>query len=647
MCGIAGFLAADPQAKAGPEIVRLLAAAMIHRGPDGAGLFAEGPMAFAHRRLSIIDLSSSGLQPMTNEDGTVVILVNGEIYNHHELRAELEQKGHRFRSHSDSEVVAHLYEEVGDRVPERLRGMFALAIYDTKLRRLLLARDRFGEKPLYYTQRADGFAFASELAALLADPRTAADVSPAALDLYLTLQYVPAPESIFRQIQKLPAGHLLTVACGQTPQLRRYYDLSYRPFDEPLDETEVVQRTRALVEDAVRVRMMSDVPLGAFLSGGLDSSIVVACMAAASSKPVQTFSVGFVGAEVDELPFARRVAERFHTDHHELMIRPVLADVLPQIVRHHGEPFGDTSTLPTQYLCAATRKHVTVALSGDAGDEAFGGYNRYRWGRLATRLMHLPGPLPRIVQTLLGALPGARAAGIRAFARDLSADSATRYLTLICHFSYRQRQALYGPGLREQLTVDHAADRFREALNASAARDEVNRFSELDSKGYLPDDIFAKVDAASMMHSLEARAPFADHPVMEFAARLPGRFKLRNGRGKYVLKRAFADVIPEEILSRPKKGFASPTRGWFAGPLRAFARELLLAPEARARGLFEVGAVEDLLARHASGEDHGERIWNLVVLEQWYRELVDQRATWVATTRARAAIEPMSLMGPS
>jgi asparagine synthase (glutamine-hydrolysing) len=647
MCGIAGFLGADPRSTADADIVRLLAAAMIHRGPDGAGLYVHGPVALAHRRLSIVDLSSSGLQPMTNEDGTVVIVVNGEIYNHLELRGELERKGHRFRSHSDSEVVAHLYEEIGDRVPERLRGMFALAIYDTKARRLVLARDRFGEKPLYYTQRADGFAFASELAALLADPRTAAEVSPSALDLYLTLQYVPAPETIFRQIQKLPAGHVLTVSCGQAPELRRYYDLSFTPFEGPLDENELVRQTRSLVEDAVRVRMMADVPLGAFLSGGLDSSIVVACMAAASSKPVQTFSVGFVGSEVDELPFARRIAERFHTDHHELVIRPLLADILPQIVRHHGEPFGDTSTLPTQYLCAATRAHVTVALSGDAGDEAFGGYNRYRWGELATRLTRLSWPLPRVVQTILRALPGAGAAGLRAFGRELSADTAARYLMLICHFSYRQRQHLYGPLLRDQLSVDAAAERFRGTMSVSAARDEVNRFSELDSKGYLPDDIFAKVDAASMMHSLEARAPFADHLVMEFAARLPGRFKLRGGKGKYLLKRAFADVIPEPILNRPKKGFASPTRGWFAGPLKGFARELLLSPAARARGLFQAGAVEGLLARHSSGEDHGERIWNLVVLEQWYRELVDQRSSWMTTVEARAATEPMSMMGPS
>lgn len=644
MCGIAGVLSADVRGEADMRSVRLMAAAMIHRGPDGGGVYADGPLAFAHRRLSIIDLSSSGLQPMTNEDGSVAILVNGEIYNHKALRDDLERKGHVFRSHSDSEVVAHLYEEVGDRVPEYLHGMFAIAVYDRKLRRLLLVRDRFGEKPLYFTQRPDGFAFASELAALLADPRTEAEISPSALDSYLTLQYVPAPESIFRAIKKLPAGHLLTVGCGEAPQIRRYYSLSYAPSDLPVDETELIRQTRSLVEDSVRARMMSDVPLGAFLSGGLDSSIVVACMAAVSANPVRTFSVGFVGGQVDELPFARMVAKKFGTEHHELMVEPVLADVLPNIVRHHGEPFGDTSTLPTQYLCAATRKHVTVALSGDAGDEAFGGYNRYRWGQLSTRLAGLPYPFAVAVKAILRNLPSARASAVRAFGRELSEDSAARYLLLVAHFSYRQRKALYGPMLQDELVQDAAAKRFREVLGASAATDEVNRFSELDTNSYLPDDIFVKVDTASMMHSLEARAPFADHALMEFSARLPGSLKVRGGKGKYLLKRAFADVLPAEILERKKKGFASPTRGWFAGPLLGFARELLLSPQAAGRGLFQPHAVEHLLMRNIAGEDHGERIWNLVVLEQWYRELVDQRPTFMRTMQARADVEPMTLM---
>ena len=629
MCGIAGLLAHGADERPDPQVVRRFAAAMVHRGPDGGGFFFEGPIGMAHRRLSIIDLSSAGLQPMTNEDGRVAILVNGEIYNHQELRADLQNKGHRFRSHSDSEVVAHLYEEVGSRVPEFLRGMFALAIYDANARKLILARDRFGEKPLYYTRRPDGFAFASELAALLADPGTPAQVSPASLDMYLALQYVPAPASIFANIFKLPAGCLLEVSCGGEPTLRRYYDIDYTPKLADISEDEAARRVRAAVEEAVRVRLMSDVPLGAFLSGGLDSSIIVACMARETSKPVQTFSVGFVGGEVDELPFARLVAERYKTDHHELVVQPDMTSLLPSIARHHGEPFADTSTLPTRYLCEMTRRNVTVALSGDGGDEAFGGYRRYMWSDLAARLAALPRPLAFGVRKLLQHVPGAARHGVREFGDRLDQDEAARYLSLVCHFTFEERAALYGPALRDQLKTDAVLDDFRRRLATATARDGVNRLCELDARTYLPDDIFFKVDVASMTHSLEARAPLVDHHVMELAAALPGHLKLRKGKGKYILKKAFADLVPEVIRERRKKGFASPTRGWFAGPLRQFARDLLLSQHARGRGLFDTARVERLLDRHQAGEDHGERIWNLVVLEQWHRELVDGRARFM------------------
>jgi asparagine synthase (glutamine-hydrolysing) len=507
--------------------------------------------------------------------------------------------------------------------------MFALAVWDRSRRTLLLARDRFGEKPLYYTRRPDGFAFASELAALLADPGTPAEVSPAALDLYLALQYVPAPGSIFANVAKLPAGCLLEVTCGGEPRLRRYYELDYTPSLADISEEEAARRVRAAVEEAVRVRLMSDVPLGAFLSGGVDSSIIVACMARATSKPVQTFSVGFVGGEVDELPFARMIAERYRTDHHELVVEPDMTSLIGSIVRHHGEPFGDTSTLPTRYLCEMTRRNVTVALSGDGGDEAFGGYRRYMWADLAARLASLPRPLAVALRTLLRNVPGAGRHGVRDFGARLTQDEAARYLALVCHFTFEERAALYGPGLREQLGADAALAELRRRLAAATARDGVNRLCELDVQTYLPDDIFFKVDTASMTHSLEARAPLVDHHVMELAAALPGRLKLRGRKGKYILKKAFADLVPPAIRERRKKGFASPTRGWFAGPLRAFARDLLLSSRARGRGLFEPAAVAALLDRHAAGEDHGERIWNLVILEQWYRELVDDRAAFV------------------
>ncbi|HVR61150.1 MAG TPA: asparagine synthase (glutamine-hydrolyzing) [Polyangia bacterium] len=638
MCGIAGALAASPAARPRPGLVERFAAAMIHRGPDGAGFHYDGPVALAHRRLSIIDLSDAGRQPMTNEDGTVAIVVNGEIYNHRALRAELERKGHRFRSGSDSEVVAHLYEEEGARTPELLRGMFAFAVWDARAGKVLLARDRFGEKPLYFAFRPDGLVFASEIAALLADEGTAATISTAALDEYLALQYVPSPRTIFQEIHKLPAGHLLEVGIGQRAQPRRYYSLSFAPTLAPISEHEVAARVRAAVEDAVKVRLMSDVPLGAFLSGGIDSSIIVACMARASSQPVKTFSVGFSDGERvrGELAYARLVADRYQTDHHELVVDPDMVSLLPSIVRHHGEPFGDTSAVPTRYLCEMTRRHVTVALSGDAGDESFGGYSRYVWAHNADLLRRLPRPLLGAVTRALAVTPGGPARWVREYAAHLHGDEASRFLRFVCHFSAAEKADIYTPALRERFAADATAADFGERLRASQATDVVGRFCDLDVATYLPDDILTKVDIASMTNGLEARAPFCDHPVMELGAALPGRLKLRAGKGKYILKQAFADLLPAAIVNRKKKGFSLPTARWFRGRLFDFAHDLLLSDAARARGLFDPAALEALLGRHRAGEDHGERLWNLCVLETWHREMVDGRPAFIREVADKA-----------
>ncbi len=648
MCGIAGALAPRRDAPPPAGAAERFAAAMVHRGPDGHGFYARGPVALAHRRLSIIDLSEAGRQPMTNEDGRIAIVVNGEIYNHAELRADLVAKGHRFRSGSDSEVVAHLYEEVGARLPELLRGMFALAVWDAGTDTLLLARDRFGEKPLFYAERPDGFVFASELGALMADERTPAALSLPALDAYLALQYVPAPDTIYQGVKKLPAGHTLELRCGGTPVVRRYYRASFAPALAQLDEAEAVARVRHTVEKAVTDRLMSDVPLGAFLSGGIDSSIVVACMARATGAPVKTFSVGFAegGRADDELPFARLVAQRYRTDHHELVVEPDMIGLLPSIVRHHGEPFGDSSAVPTRYLCELARRHVTVALSGDAGDEAFGGYRRYNWAHVADLLGRLPRPLGAMVAGALRAVPGGRARWLREYGARLSASEAERYLRLICHFSAAEKSAIYAPELRERFARDATAEAFAARLSASGARDVVSRLQDLDSDTYLPDDILAKVDVASMSHGLEARAPFCDHDVVELGAALPGRMKLRRGRGKAILKQAFADLVPEAIVSRRKKGFALPIGRWLAGRLHGVARDLLLSTAARQRGLFDPAAVEGLLDRHRAGEDHGERIWNLMVLETWFRELIDGRAAFVREAAERQ-VEIASAPAPS
>jgi asparagine synthase (glutamine-hydrolysing) len=511
-------------------------------------------------------------------------------------------------------------------------------VWDVRAATLLLARDRFGEKPLYYSARGDGFVFASEIAALLADERTPGDISLPALDAYLALQYVPAPATIYERVRKLPPGHTLELRCGGRAEVRRYYKLPARPELAALGDEEAARRVRETVEEAVTSRLMSDVPLGAFLSGGIDSSIVVACMARATGRPVQTFSVGFSegGREDNELPFARLVAERYRTDHHELVVDPDMASLLPSIVRHHGEPFADTSSVPTRYLCEMTRRHVKVALSGDAGDEAFGGYRRYVWAHVGHWLARLPRPLRAVVAGALGVVPGGPARWLREYGARLHDDEATRYLRFVCHFSAQEKAEIYTPELRERFARDATAEAFAAELSASAATDTVSRLQALDLETYLPDDILTKVDIASMTHSLEARAPLVDHHVVELGAALPGRLKLRGGKGKHILKRAFADLVPAEIVNRRKKGFALPTARWLRGRLRGHARDLLLSPEARGRGLFDPRAVEALLGRHDAGEDHGERIWNLMVLETWYREQVDGRAAFASDVRARA-----------
>lgn len=616
-----------------------MAAALRHRGPDDHGVYVDGPCALAHQRLSIIDLSEKAQQPIANEDGNIVAIVNGEIYNHIELREDLESRGHRFRSGSDSEVVVHLYEEVGDRTPEFLRGMFALVIWDRAERRLLLARDRLGQKPLFYAVRNDGLAFASELGAFIADETTELDLDLDALDAYLALQYVPAPLTIFRDIYKLRPGHAVSLTCGEQPEPRAYWDIDATPRHDSTrggaGEREIIAEIRRRIEDAVQVRLMSDVPLGAFLSGGIDSSIVVACMARATSAPVKTFSIGFDRERDSELTYARMVAERWRTDHHEEIVHPDMVAVLPTIVRHHGEPFADPSSVPTYYLSQMTRKHVTVALSGDAGDETFGGYRRYVWAHVAHQLSRLPGPLRKTLAVGMQKLPGGPTRWVREYGAYLEESEARRYLRFVSHFSSDEKTAIYAPDLKARFASDRTAERFSAILSASRAGDPLGRLMELDLRTYLPDDIFVKVDIASMAHSLEARSPLVDHHVVEYAAGLPSSFKIRGLVGKHILKKAFADLVPEPIIKRRKKGFSTPLVRWFRGDLRDFARDTLLSQSARERGLFDMDAVGDMLARHRDGEDHGNRIWNLLCLEQWFREMIDGRSRFVEECRER------------
>ena len=622
MCGISGYL---DRAHAGPPhtaAVRAMTNALAHRGPDAAGFYASGPVALGHRRLSIIDLRPEGNQPLRNEDGSIVLVANGEIYNFRELRAELLRRGHQFRSRSDSEVIVHLYEEHGLDCLSRLRGMFAFALWDAPRRRLLLARDRAGEKPLYYAARNGSLWFASELRALVAGLPFSPAVDLDAIEQYLTLQYVPAPLTAFVGVRKLPAAHCLTISPGGTPELQRWWRLCFAP-GRPVSFRDAVAETRALVEDAVAVREVADVPLGAFLSGGIDSSTVVALLARRSSRPVQTFCVDLPAGDGGEAAYARLVARRYGTEHHELTMRPHMVSILPRLVAQYGEPFADPSALPTFYVSELARRQVTVALSGDGGDEAFAGYHRYAIEETARRVGRLPAPLPALVHALLRRLPGAGLRPAREFAAHRWRSPVERYLFFLAHFTRRDKERLVGPALVEHAKRDGAARELERVLAASDAEDAVNRLLDLDTQTYLPDAIFTKVDIASMAHALEVRAPFADHLLLERMAQLPGAFKLRGLRGKQLLRRAVRDLVPAPILTRKKKGFNLPLDRWMREDLFELSHDLLTDATARVRGLFEPSQVRRLISEHAAGVSHGRRLWNLTVLELWFRQLVD------------------------
>jgi len=596
---------------------------MVHRGPDDHGYLTDGPCTLGHRRLSIIDLRSEGAQPMTNEDGSIAIVVNGEIYNFQELRRDLQAKGHTFRSRSDSEVIVHLYEEEGVDFLQHLRGMFALALWDGRRRRLMLARDRFGKKPLFYHAGPEGLVFASELGPLVefGGFERRADID--AIDAFLSLQYVPSPWTAFEGVHKLPAGCRLICEAGHMGEPERYFQLR---FDQPATGSlaELTERLHAQVEDAVRVRMVSDVPLGAFLSGGLDSSLVVAMMAMQSSRPVKTFSVGFTSKDFSELPYAKLVSDRYGTDHHEIVVEPDMASVIPELVRHYGEPFADSSALPTWYLCQYTRTGVTVALSGDGADEAFAGYRRHSHSRTARALRRLPKPLPGVLAKTIGSISLPAAQQVRDYGRRLMEPEHVRFLGLAAHIPHDDRLALYGQAMRERFAEDRVARRFGELYAASTASDSVNRLLDLEIQTYLTDDILTKVDIASMAHSLEVRCPLVDQELMAFAASVPGTFKLRGLTTKLLLREVAKPLLPEKILTRRKQGFALPVDRWMKEDLAPMSRDVLLDRTARQRGIFDPTAIEALLRQHQRGEPRGDQIWALMMLELWYRELIDR-----------------------
>jgi asparagine synthase (glutamine-hydrolysing) len=639
MCGVAGFLLLKPS-QAGFDPARRLRAmigTLHHRGPDDQGIWSDGTCGLAHARLAIIDLSPGGHQPMGSDDDRIWVSYNGEIYNFLELRRELEGLGYRFRSKSDTEVLIHGYAAWGVDVIDRLRGMFALALWDRAERSLLLVRDRFGKKPLYWAQVGNTLVFGSEIKAILTWPGVDRSPDRAAIDDYLSLQYVPAPRTAFAQIRKLPAAHRMLIRARPdgsfvVGEATRYWELP-RP-DAPKRRVPVRQLTGELVErltEAVRLRLISDVPLGAFLSGGVDSSAVVAMMSRLGATPVKTFSIGFPNPEFDETRYARMVAERYETDHEELIIEPDAAKVIPRLVWHYGEPFADPSMVPTYYVSELARRKVTVALNGDGGDEAFMGYGRYTTCRSLARLDGLYRPLRRLVAGMIPYLPKPvhRRYGRRLNAlADLLASSDTRasqrYAFTIVYFMDYQKREGYAPEMGDFL-AGSALDRLDAWFDQAPSLATGANWADIHT--YLPDDLMVKVDVASMAHALESRSPLLDHIFMEWAATLPESVKMAGGETKAIFKKAMEPYLPRDVLYRKKMGFGCPVGHWIRGELREMAFDLLLSQAATDRGMFRRDYVERLLTEHVTGTiQHDTRLWALLMLELWFRMWVDQPA---------------------
>lgn len=625
MCGIAGVVSEDPRLR-DHAILRAMSGALRHRGPDEEGIGLSGPAALVARRLAIIDLTH-GQQPMRNESGDVLAIQNGEIYNYLELRRQLTSLGHTFTTNNDTETLPHAYEEWGLGFVSRLHGMFAIAVWDARRARLILARDRFGKKPLFYSSTAQLTVFASELQGLMAHPSIERVPDPQSIDDYLTFGYVPAPRSAFVGIRKVEPAHTVVIERGQVTS-ERYWRLSYAPkLDVSIDDA--AERVRELIDGAVRRRLMSDVPLGAFLSGGLDSSTVVAFMARHSDRPVKTFSIGFADARFDELRYARIAAQAFGTDHHEFVVDAAQTDVLPMLVRHLGEPFADSSIVPTYHVARITREHVTVVLNGDGGDELFAGYDRYRAAALARATVErLPAGMRRGVAALAQALPGRTflprpALRARRFLVALGLEPEERYLRWTGYFTGPLRELIAGDALRARM--DERADGpLRDASALTGATEPAERFMAADIALGLPGDLLVKMDIATMACSLEARSPLLDHELAEYVARLPVGHKLSITRSKVLLRRAMRGVLPEEILHRGKMGFSAPVGEWLRGPLRGMFSDLVLAPDARSRGFVSLAGARSLYGEHTSGRaDRTPWLWSLLMLELWWRECVD------------------------
>jgi asparagine synthase (glutamine-hydrolysing) len=613
------------------DSVHRMCQTIVHRGPDDEGIYARGPVGLGMRRLSIIDLSG-GKQPIHNEDQSIWVVFNGEIYNFPELRRELEARGHRFYTHSDTEVIVHLYEESGADCVKKLRGMFAIALYDERQGTLLLARDRLGKKPLHYALHEGRLYFGSEIKTILAVQPGLAQIDPEGLLQYFYFGYIPDPVTAFRNIRKLPAGHLMEFRSGEI-KVRQYWDLPEYGTHSPISEEECLEELEKRLQEAVRVRLISDVPLGALLSGGVDSSIVVALMARESTKPVQTFSIGFREEKFNEAEYARQVAERFGTDHHELVLDPDLEDTLSYLSGMLEEPFGDSSMLPTYYVCRMARQQVTVALSGDGGDELFAGYDRYLTAMERRKFDTLPRWLGPIYRERIHGLIPAGTFG-KNLAWNASLNERDRYLDALSFFPalHRERHLFTADFLKSAETLPDPMLEWQRLYDDAPAKDRLSRLLYLDTKTYLNGDILTKVDRMSMATSLEVRVPMLDHEFLEWVTSLPVEWKFRGGTRKHILKKLAERVgIPSEVIHRRKQGFQLPLVEWMRDELKARFWNVLLEPRTLQRGYFKPNAVKALIDEHVQGRrNRSGLLWRMLVLEMWHRNFLESKSNWGA-----------------
>ena len=633
MCAICGIIS-NSGCRIDRELIMKMTGIMDYRGPDDEGFFVRDNVGLGHRRLKIIDLHT-GQQPIVNEDNTVILICNGEVYNFEELRESLEKKGHRFKSRSDNEVILHLYEEKGVRCLQDLRGMFAFAVWDGREKKLLLARDRIGKKPVVYSVMENGIIFASEIKSLLMHPSVQKDIDATALDLFLTYQAVPAPRTIFKGIKKLPAAHYLMWQDGKY-SVERYWDLNFTRKIKLKNEEEYAELLWQKLTESVKLRMISDVPLGAFLSGGIDSSTVVGIMSGLSRLPVKTFSVGFDEESFSELKYAKMAAERFGTDHHEFKVKPDVMEILPRLVWHYNEPFGDSSMVPTYYVARETKKYVTVALNGDGGDENLAGYTRYWQTLLLDRMMTVAGVMPHgMRRTILsGLMKGYEKYYSSTFFRIWRwLEEAEKegygyaYARRLISFSAEYKNGIYSDYFKAEIANKDAMSLIKEIWDRAGNITILEKMLYSDFNLYLADVLTVKMDIAAMSNSLESRSPFLDHEFVETMASFPPELKFRRFTSKYILKKKLKGFIPEEILHRKKMGFGIPVGEWFKKDLKEYIQSYLLSGSFSSRGFFNQKNVGKMVEEHVTGRAiHTQRIWNLLVFEIWYRIFIEGEA---------------------